>query len=214
VIGDEPKQRPEADQEPTEKASIVRRRADPTFPLLTSLYDKICRPDILEHAYCAGPRGGNAGATRVGRSDLLRRSRASGLGRVAGGTCKRKLVTKTYRPAAGAGRGDDPEAGGWEERPLGIPTIRDRGGPQNLAAKLRAGADLRGGTLRNSAYGYRPPAGAEWMQSRKWHRLIYRGYNRCWWTLIYRNTSTTISRIRGLFAFKWPDASSNRRCCG
>src|ERR1700682_2227191 len=94
------------------KIGIFRRKlyckakAEPEYRFYL-LYDKICREDILRHAYDLAR--GNAGA--AGLEGWL-----SGL--------RKELTEKTYRPAP-VRRVMIPKPGGGE-RPLGIPTIRDR----------------------------------------------------------------------------------------
>ena len=79
--------------------------------------------------------------------------------------------TKTYQPAAGAA-GDDPEARRQGERPLGIPTIRDR--TVQAAAKLVL-EPIFEADLDPSAYGYRPKrSGIDAVKAV--HALICRGY--------------------------------------
>src|ERR1019366_2824953 len=98
--------------ETSEKIRTLQRKlyrkakAEPAFHFYV-LYDKICREDILCHAYalaCA-----NAGAPGVD-------AWLAGL--------REDLVSKTYRPDP-VRRVTIPKPGGGE-RPLGIPTIRDR----------------------------------------------------------------------------------------
>jgi RNA-directed DNA polymerase len=91
-----------------------KAKADPALRFYT-LYDKICRPDILEHAYALARA--NAGAPGVDGVTFAA-IEASGLeGWLAG--LREELVTKTYRPAP-VRRAMIPKPGGGE-RPLGIP---------------------------------------------------------------------------------------------
>lgn len=74
-------------------------------------------------------------------------------------------------PATAGAAGDDPEAGGGE-RPLGIPTIRDR--VVEAAAKLVL-EPIFEVDFEDSAYGYRPGrSGTDAIK--EVHRLICRGY--------------------------------------
>jgi len=74
-------------------------------------------------------------------------------------------------PAGTGAAGDDPEAGGGE-RPLGIPTIRDR--VAQTAAKLVLEAIFEA-DLEDGAYGYRPRrSGTDAVK--EVHRLVLRGY--------------------------------------
>src|SRR3977135_3123650 len=85
-----------------------KAKADPAFRFYT-LYDKICRPDILAHAYALARA--NAGAPGVDGVTFAA-IEASGLeGWLAG--LREELVTKAYRPAAG-GRAADAEQWGGE----------------------------------------------------------------------------------------------------
>ena len=124
----------------------LKAKAEPDFRFYL-LYDKIYREDILRHAYDLARA--NAGAPGVdgvsfamieaaGREEWL-----SGLGT--------DLIEKTYRPAP-VRRVLIPKPGGGE-RPLGIPTIRDR--VVQTAAKLVL-EPIFEADLDPSAYGYRP----------------------------------------------------------
>jgi RNA-directed DNA polymerase len=142
-----------------------KAKADPAFRFYT-LYDKICRPDILEHAYALARA--NAGAPGVDGVTFAA-IEASGLEEWLAGL-REELVTKTYRPVP-VRRVMIPKPGGGE-RPLGIPTIRDR--VAQTAAKLVL-EPIFEADFEESAYGYRPRRGGV-DAIKEVHRLIGWGY--------------------------------------
>jgi RNA-directed DNA polymerase len=85
-----------------------------------ALYDKVYRADVLAHAYdrCKA-NGGAAGVDGQTFTDIEEQGRERWLGELA-----KKLKDKTYRPNA-VRRVWIPKPDG-KQRPLGIPTIRDR----------------------------------------------------------------------------------------
>ncbi|XUJ32483.1 reverse transcriptase domain-containing protein [Bradyrhizobium japonicum] len=111
------------------------------------LYDKICREDILSHAYKLARA--NAGAPGVD-GITFEQIDASGLEAWLAGL-RDELVTKTYRPDP-VRRVMIPKPGGGE-RPLGIPTIRDR--VVQAAAKIVL-EPIFEADFEDGAYGYRP----------------------------------------------------------
>lgn len=85
-----------------------------------ALYDKVYRPDVLAHAYaCCRANGGAEGVDGQTFADI----EANGLGRWLDELAAR-LRSKTYRPDA-VRRVWIPKPDG-KQRPLGIPTIKDR----------------------------------------------------------------------------------------
>src|SRR5208283_3758839 len=96
-----------------------KAKAEPAFRFYL-LYDKICREDILRHAYALAR--GNAGTSGMD-GVTFKRIEASGVETWLAGL-REELVSKTYRPDP-VRRATIPKPGGGE-RPLGIPTIRDR----------------------------------------------------------------------------------------
>jgi len=71
-----------------------KAKAEPAFRCYL-LYDKICRQDILEHAYALVRA--NAGAPGVDGETFAAIEKAGLAGWLAG--LKEELATKTYRPA-------------------------------------------------------------------------------------------------------------------
>jgi RNA-directed DNA polymerase len=130
------------------------------------LYDKIYRADILQHAY--GLARANAGAPGIDGMTFAQ-IEASGLEKWLAGL-REELASKTYRPDP-VRRVSIPKPDGGE-RPLGIPTIRDR--VIQTAAKLVL-EPIFEADFEDSAYGYRPIRGAV-DAVKEVHRLICRGY--------------------------------------
>jgi RNA-directed DNA polymerase len=95
-----------------------KAKAEPAFRFYV-LYDKICRTDILRHAY--GLARENAGAPGVDGMSFAQIEETGLEAWLAG--LREELVSKTYRPDP-VRRVRIPKPGGGE-RPLGIPTIRD-----------------------------------------------------------------------------------------
>ncbi len=96
-----------------------KAKAEPAFRFYI-LYDKICREDILIHAYALARE--NAGAPGVD-GETFERIEASGVEAWLA-ALREDLVSKRYRPLP-VRRVMIPKPGGGQ-RPLGIPTIRDR----------------------------------------------------------------------------------------
>src|SRR3954468_23536617 len=96
-----------------------KAKAEPAFRFYV-LYDKICREDVLGHAYALARA--NAGAPGV-NGVTFAQIEASGVEAWLAGL-REDLVAKTYRADA-VRRVMIPKPGGGE-RPVGIPTIRDR----------------------------------------------------------------------------------------
>src|ERR1700682_1322668 len=96
-----------------------KAKAEPAFRFYV-LYDKICREDILRHAYgLARTTAGAPGVDGVSFAQI----EAQGLEAWLAGL-REDLVSKTYRPDP-VRRVMIPKAGGGE-RPLGIPNILGR----------------------------------------------------------------------------------------
>jgi len=123
-------------------------------------------PDILRHAY--GLARANAGAPGVDGITFAKIDASGSEDWLAG--LREELVAKTYRPQP-VRRVMIPKPGGGE-RPLGIPTIRDR--VVQTAAKLVL-EPIFEADFEDNAYGYRPKRGGA-DAIREVHRLICRGY--------------------------------------
>jgi len=142
-----------------------KAKAEPAFRFYL-LYDKICREDILCHAYALARA--NAGAPGVDGVNF-KQIDASGVEVWLAGL-REELVSKTYRPDP-VRRVTIPKPGGGE-RPLGIPTIRDR--VVQTAAKIVL-EPIFEADFEDSAYGYRPRRSSV-DAVKETHRLICRGY--------------------------------------
>ena len=142
-----------------------KAKAEPAFRFYL-LYDKICRDDVLRHAYAL--TRANAGAPGVDGTTFAQIDAAGVEAWLAG--LREELVSKTYR-ADPVRRVTIPKPGGGE-RPLGIPTIRDR--VVQTAAKLVL-EPIFEADFEDSAYGYRPRRSAV-DAVKDTHRLIRRGY--------------------------------------
>ena len=142
-----------------------KAKAEPAFRFYL-LYDKICREDILRHAYALARA--NAGAPGVDGVSF-KQIDASGVEVWLAGL-REELVSKTYRPDS-VRRVTIPKPGGGK-RPLGIPTIRDR--VVQTAAKIVL-EPIFEADFEDSAYGYRPRRSAV-DAVKETHRLICRGY--------------------------------------
>jgi RNA-directed DNA polymerase len=142
-----------------------KAKAEPAYRFYL-LYDKIHRDDILTHAYALART--NAGAPGV---DGMTFAAVEAMGLEEWLAAIRKdLVAKTYRPAP-VRRVMIPKPGGGE-RPLGIPTIRDR--VVQTAAKLVL-EPIFEADLDPAAHAYRPGrSGADAIKAV--HVLLCRGY--------------------------------------
>jgi RNA-directed DNA polymerase len=130
------------------------------------LYDKMWREDILLHAYeLAKANHGAPGVDEQGFEQIELAGREEWLNGL-----RNELREKTYQPQA-VRRVMIPKPGGGE-RPLGIPTIRDR--VVQTAAKLLL-EPIFEADLDPNAYGYRPRRSAlDAIQ--KVHKLLREGY--------------------------------------
>jgi RNA-directed DNA polymerase len=127
-----------------------KAKSEPDFRFYL-LYDKVWRADILRHAYeLARDNAGAPGVDGETFHQIATSGLESWLARLG-----EELRTKTYQPQA-VRRVMIPKPGGGE-RPLGIPTIRDR--VAQTAAKLVL-EPIFEADLEPQAYGYRPKRGA------------------------------------------------------
>ena len=143
-----------------------KAKAEPAFRFYV-LYDKICREDILQHAYrLARANAGAPGVDEVIFAQIEERGLEAWLAGL-----REELVSKTYRPDP-VRRVMIPKPNGEGERALGIPTIRDR--VIQTAAKLVL-EPIFEADFEDNAYGYRPARGAV-DAVKDVHRHLCRGY--------------------------------------
>lgn len=128
----------------------VKGKREPDFRFYL-LYDKVCRTDVLAHAYrLCRSNGGAAGVDGTTFRDIEQAGREAWLADLAV-----DLREGRYRPQA-VRRVMIPKPDGGQ-RPLGIPTIRDR--VVQAAAKLVLEPIFEADFAPN-AYGYRPKKSA------------------------------------------------------
>ena len=184
----------------TLQRKLYRKAKDEPEYRFYLLYDKVYREDILAHAYELAKA--NRGAPGVD-GQTFEGIEAHGLEEWLK-ELGNELRTKRYKPQP-VRRVMIPKLGGGE-RPLGIPTIRDR--VVQTAAKLVLETIFEA-DLEPCAYGYRPKRSAQ-DAIKKVHRLLCGGIP-MWWTRICPSTSTKFRTGNSCSA--WPGESSIERCC-
>ncbi len=128
-----------------------KAKSDPSFRFY-ALYDKIYRPDILNHAFDLVSRNkGGPGIDGVSFDDLKAPGAIDNLLKELGNALKEKR----YKPQA-VKRVMIPKGNG-EQRPLGIPTIRDR--VAQMAVKIVI-EPIFEADFEEHSYGFRPKRGA------------------------------------------------------
>jgi group II intron reverse transcriptase/maturase len=117
-----------------------------------ALYDKVCRSDVLAYAYdCCRANKGAAGGDGQTFEDI---EKTYGLSRWLG-ELQRELKDKSYRPSA-VRRVWIPKPDG-KQRPLGVPTIKDRVAQMAAVVVLEA---IFEADLLPEQYAYRPERSA------------------------------------------------------
>lgn len=143
----------------------LKAKQEPGFRFY-QLYDKVYRADILEHAYLlCKSNGGSSGVDGVTFEQIEASGRLGWLERLG-----KELHDKSYRPDP-VRRVMIPKPGGGE-RPLGIPTIRDR--VVQTAAVLVLEPIFEADFL-DEAYGYRPKRSAQ-DAVKEVHQTLKAGY--------------------------------------
>ena len=138
----------------------AKAKAEPAFRFY-SLWDKVCRADVLEEAYRACRRNDGApGCDGITFDQITTHGQDRWLEEL-----RQELLTGDYRPQPLL-RVWIPKSNGGQ-RPLGIPCIRDR--VVEMAALLVLGPIFEADLLRNQ-YGFRPGMDAKMaVRQAFWH---------------------------------------------
>ena len=143
----------------------VKAKTEPNFRFYL-LYDKVYRRDVLDHAYAISrEKGGAPGVDRETFRKIEKRGKEEWIERL-----QEELRNQTYTPSP-VRRVMIPKPNGGE-RPLGIPTIRDR--VAQTAAKLVLEPIFEADFL-DEAHGYRPGRSTHGAVQ-KVHRSLCEGY--------------------------------------
>jgi len=148
-----------------QRALYVKAKANPAYRFY-ALYDKIYREDVLLWAWsCCRANGGSAGVDGQSFEGIEAKGVERWLEQLA-----QELRTRTYRPQA-VRRVQIPKPDG-KQRPLGIPTIKDRVAQMAAVIVLEA---IFEADLTEEQYAYRPKRSAH-DAIREVHGLLNRGY--------------------------------------
>ncbi len=133
------------------KKLYEKAKREPGFRFYT-LFDKVCWPETLERAYRqAKANAGAAGVDGVKFEDIESYGRDRWLGEL-----RQELMEEVYRPQP-VRRALIPKPGGGE-RPLGIPTIRDRVAQTAVVLILEP---IFEADFEDNVYAYRPERSAQ-----------------------------------------------------
>jgi RNA-directed DNA polymerase len=144
-----------------------KAKQEPTYRFY-ALYDKVWRGDVLAHAYALDRHNGGApGVDGQTFADI----EAYGVERWLA-ELQEEVRTERYRPQP-VRRVMIPKASGTGERPLGLPSIRDR--VVQAAAKLVL-EPIFEAEFDDAAYGYRPGRSAE-QAVRKVHEALWQNHS-------------------------------------